>query len=147
MARAWPLLLVLLVLGGGCAVTTAGGDRLAVGSAAFRAYVERVFRAQNRVASELAFALEADGVDAGRAAELENAERALLDACAEVNALAAARRDGRSLGAARQAAAARSAPECERATAAAERALGDQSQGGSGRSFDRRNSALNSFDW
>lgn len=128
MARAMPILFALATLSGGCAVTTADGERLAVGSDAFRAYVERVFREQNRVASEIAFALEAEGLAPQRAAELEAAEQALLEACAELNELAAARRDGRQLSTVAEARAARTGPECEQATASAERVLGtDQS--------------------
>lgn len=111
------------MLAGACAVRTAGGERLAIGSEDFRAYVERVFREQNRVATELAFSLEVEGLGAGRRSALEAAEEGLLAACAELNALAAARRDGGSLGTVAEAGAARSAPECERATLAAERAL------------------------
>lgn len=123
MARAAPILLVLALLSAGCAVTTAGGERLQVGSEAFRAYVERVFREQNRVATDLAFALEAEGLSAEREAELEAAEQGLLDACAELNELAAARRDNERLGTVAEARAARSAPDCERAAAAAARVL------------------------
>jgi hypothetical protein len=105
----------------GCAVVvTAEGERLALTSPEFRAYVERVFREQNRVASELGFALE-DA--AAPRAELAEAEQALLDACAGVNELATARRDAQSLGTRGSAARARSVPECERATAAAARVL------------------------
>lgn len=123
MARALPVPIALALLTGACAVTTAGGERLSVGSDAFRAYVERVFREQNRVATELAFALERENLSRERVRELEAAEAGLLQACADLNELAAARRDGESLGAAAEAGAARSAPECERATLAAARVL------------------------
>ena len=96
-------------------MTTADGRRLGVASADFRDYVERVFRAQNDVATELAFAIEARTDEPRLAA----AEDALLAACTQLNALAAARRDGRRLGAAERLAGARSAPDCERATSAA----------------------------
>lgn len=125
MARAVPVLLAIALLTGACAVTTADGERLAVGSDAFRSYVERVFRAQNRVATELAFALEREGLPGERVRALEAAETELLEACAELNELAAARRDGETLGAAAEAGAARSAPECERAMLAAQRVLDD----------------------
>ena len=52
------LLPPVLVLCACASVTTAAGERLALTSPEFRAYVERVFREQNRVASELAFELE-----------------------------------------------------------------------------------------
>lgn len=106
----------------GCAVTTAGGDRLALGSAEFRGYVERVFREQNRVATELGFALE-DAEPAAAPADLAAAEDALLDACAGVNELATLRRDGERIGARRGARNARSVPGCEAATRTAEAAL------------------------
>lgn len=108
----------------GCAVSTAGGERLKLRSEAFRGYVERVFREQNRVADELAFEVEAPGV---ASAGLAAVEEALLAACAGVNELATARRDRRQLGLGRSARAARSVPDCERATRAAERRLAGDS--------------------
>jgi hypothetical protein len=108
----------------GCAaVTTADGTRLKFGSEAFRAYVERVFREQNRVADELAFALEdAPGI---KAENLAAAEDELIAACAGLNELATSRRDDERLGMRRSATAARRAPECEQATLAARAVLGD----------------------
>ena len=69
-----------------CAVTTADGTRLGLTSSEFRAYVERVFRDQNKVASDLEFALD-DATASGGAVppELAAAEDALLKACAGVN--------------------------------------------------------------
>jgi hypothetical protein len=110
-----PLLAVTLALQGCAAVSTAGGDELALRSPEFRDYVERVFREQNRVADGLAFAIEA----APGRAETAAAEQALLQACEGVNELATSRRDGRRLGPKRELAAARSVPECERATLSA----------------------------
>lgn len=104
----------------GCAVSTAGGERLKLRSAQFRDYVEGVFREQNRVADALAFELEAPGA---ASAELAAAEDELLGACAGVNELATARRDDRRLGIGRSVRAARSVPDCERATRAAETRL------------------------
>jgi hypothetical protein len=103
----------------GCAVTTADGRRLALASSEFRAYAEQVFREQNRVASELAFALEAPTPDP----ELIEAEESLLAACSSLNAVAAARRDGDELSVAEQARAGRDAPRCEAAIAVAQAAL------------------------
>jgi len=114
------LLAAALVLNGCAAVSTVDGQRLALTSPEFRAYVERVFREQNRVADELAFALE--DATAPRA-ELTAAEQALLEACAGVNELATARRDEQRLGVRRSAAGARSVPACERATRDAARLL------------------------
>jgi hypothetical protein len=106
----------------GCAaLTTADGTRLTFGSAEFRSYVERVFREQNRVADELAFALE--GAPPADAVDLTAAEDELAAACAGLNELAVSRRDDERLGMRRSAAAARGAPQCERATLAAQAAL------------------------
>jgi hypothetical protein len=95
----------------GCAVLTADGERLALTSPEFRAYVERVFREQNKVADQFAFALEGErGAPAGVMA----AEQSLLEACAALNELATARRDERHLSLRQRSTAARSAPMCER---------------------------------
>jgi|KBSSwiStaDraftv2_1062776.scaffolds.fasta_scaffold1232442_2 hypothetical protein len=112
--RIWRELHTLAALAGlaGCAaVTTADGQRLGLTSAEFRAYVERVFRDQNRVASDLGFALE-DRDDPALAA----AEEQLLAACAGVNELATLRRDAQSPGVRRGSAAAHTVPRCEQAT-------------------------------
>jgi hypothetical protein len=107
----------LLAVPAGCAsVATSDGERLSLSSDEFRAYVERVFREQNRVADEVAFALEAA---TGQRADLAAAEQRLLDACAGVNELATARRDQQRLGMRRSAAAARTVPQCEAAAHAA----------------------------
>ena len=95
----------------GCAVLTGDGERLALTSPGFRAYVERVFREQNRVADRFAFALEGER-DAPAA--VTTAEQSLLDACAALNELATARRDERHLSVRQRSAAAHSAPMCER---------------------------------
>jgi hypothetical protein len=109
-----------LVLPACAGVSTADGERLPLASAAFRDYVERVFREQNRVADELAFALEAPG---SPRAELVAAEGELLEACESINELATARRDQRRLGIRNGVRAARTVPACERATRAAEEEL------------------------
>ena len=110
LLRAAALFVAALILAG-CAVLTADGERLALTSPQFRAYVERVFREQNRVADRFAFALEDEhAAPAGVAA----AEQSLLDACAELNELATARRDERHLSLRQRSAAARSVPMCER---------------------------------
>ena len=104
------------VLGGCAAVTTTEGERLRMTSPELRDYVERVFRLQNRVATDLAFALEEDEVRGfDPPAALVAAEQALLTACAGLNELAARRRDGERVGPGRGLAAAREAPECEAA--------------------------------
>lgn len=107
----------------GCAtVVTADGEELRMTSSAYRAYVETVFRAQNRVASDLAFALEeapAEPVELALAA----AEAQLLEACASLNEIATRRRDDERAGFRRGVAAARAAPRCEEAARDAEAVL------------------------
>lgn len=109
---------MLLMLSGCAPVVTLEGERLKVRSDAFATYVEEVFREQNRVATALAFELE-DAQDPERLDVLEAAESSLLEACAGLNEMAAARRDGARLRRLRALDAARAAPQCERATAAA----------------------------
>jgi hypothetical protein len=111
---------VLVLLAGCAAISTADGDRLALQSEEFRGYVERVFREQNRVADELAFALEAPGSERG---ELAVAEQRLLEACTAVNELATARRDELQLGLRRSLSAARTVPHCEQTTRSVAEAL------------------------
>jgi hypothetical protein len=107
-----------------CVVTTADGTRLGLASSEFRAYVERVFRDQNKVASDLELVLDDATASGGSVPpELTAAEDALLEACAAVNELATSRRDQEDLGIRKSASAARSAPDCERATRAAQMAL------------------------
>lgn len=108
-------------LAGCAAVVTADAERLRLTSPAFPGYVERVFREQNRVADQLAFAIEAV---AEPPAAVAAAEQALLRACAGVNELATARRDSLPLGLRRSASLARGVPECERAAREAASVLG-----------------------
>jgi hypothetical protein len=108
-----------LFLGGCAAVPTADGQRLRLTSPEFRDYVERVFREQNRVADDVAFALEAPAAQEDLAA----AEQQLLAACAGVNELATARRDQRRLGMRDSVRAARTVPDCERAARAVDARL------------------------
>jgi hypothetical protein len=108
------LLIAMLAAAGCAAVTTADGRRIALTAPEFQHYVERVFRDQNRLADEIGFALERATADGQREPlALAAAEAALLDACAGVNELAAARRDDRRLGLRRSARAARSTAACE----------------------------------
>ena len=110
-----------VVLLSGCATVAAtDGQRLSLTSDEFRVYVERVFREQNRVADELAFALEAPG---GQRGELAAAEQRLLEACAGVNELATARRDELRLGMRRSLSAAKTVPQCEASTRSAAESL------------------------
>jgi hypothetical protein len=110
----------------GCAVRSLDGDRLPVRSEAFADYVEAVFRRQNEVATELAFAFDNPDLDDAGYARLEAAETNLLEACRGLNQIAQRRRDGDPLGGLGALSRARQAPECERATLAAEDALGEQ---------------------
>jgi hypothetical protein len=112
----------MLVLGTACvSVTTLEGERLTAPSAEFRAYVEAVFREQNRVATDLAFALESISDTAAQG--IETAEGDLIAACSSLNEIATERRAGRELSRQRQIDAAESAPQCEQATRAAVIAL------------------------
>ena len=76
------IMISMLGVTAGCAaVTSLDGERMSMRSAAFASYVEAVFRRQNEVATELAFALDAAPFDSARYRQLEAAETALLDAC------------------------------------------------------------------
>lgn len=113
----------------GCAgVLTADGERLRTASPEFRAYVEGVFRAQNRVASALAFALEDVPVPPVEPEDvaLAAAETRLIEHCARLNEMAALRRDDARAGLRRSVAAAREAPRCEAAAREAEALLADR---------------------
>jgi hypothetical protein len=120
------LLLPALLLGlGGCAVTAVDGSRMGLKSDEFATYVEKVFRQQNEVASALALELESEDPGSERYAELDAAELALLDACVDINELAAAQRDDEPLRGFKALARARQTPECERATVAAMNLVSD----------------------
>ena len=108
--------IVSFALLAGCASTVMATDgrTLRLNSPEFRVYVERVFRDQNAVAIALAFAQ--DEASGDRYDTLLEFEDALLTACAELNALAAARRDCRALGVREQARMATTAPGCEATT-------------------------------
>jgi len=121
MVFARPVVILAFVGLAGCAaVPTADGEKLRLGSVEFRDYVERVFREQNRVADDVGFALESPG---SPRTDLAAAEQELLAACEGVNELATARRDQRRLGMRASVRAARTVPDCERATRAADAKL------------------------
>ena len=107
--------IVSVILLAGCAgsITTTDGRVLSFNSSEFSDYFQYVFREQNQTATALAFAQEAAVVDRERLLTLEDA---LLGACAELNALASARRDDNVPGLRQQARMARTAPACEAAT-------------------------------
>lgn len=122
--------IVIFALLAGCAttVTTMDGRTLALNSTEFREYVERVFREQNQAATALAFAQ--DDSSGTRYETLLELEDALLEACADLNEVAAARRDDRALGLRQQASMAATAPNCESMTRQTQDALDALPQGG-----------------
>ena len=97
----------------GCAGTlaTASGERLRISSAEFAEYAEEVFRLQNEVLDELAFALDEGPDDIG----LLNAEERVLEACSEINEVAVRRQRGGGVRPLRDMEAARTVPACEAA--------------------------------
>lgn len=117
---------VFALMLGGCAgsLKTADGERLRLRSDEFRSYAEAVFRSQNRVATDIAFALEEPELyDDAAIARLETADQMLFEACMALNEMAARRRDQRGRRIFADARAARTVPQCERAAAAAIEAL------------------------
>ena len=106
----------------GCAghVMVADGRRISLRSPEFRSYVDTVFREQNRLGDELAFALDDAATEQP---QLAAAEQTLLEACAGLNELAAAQRDQKQLSVSRRLALAKSVPGCERAAAAVAQVL------------------------
>jgi len=111
---------LLLILSGCAAVPTADGQRLSLRSAEFREYVERE---RDRVRDAVLLAKHALDAPGEQDAQLAAAEQELLAACAGVNELATARRDERRLDMRDSLRAARSVPDCERATRAADARL------------------------
>jgi hypothetical protein len=112
----------------GCAtvVTTAQGQRLRTNSGEFRDYAEEVFRTHNEVATSLAYALddvEAAGPNTGPYQRLANADDRMMKACSPLDELAVARRDNRQVSLRQLTAMARSVPDCERATLAAQASI------------------------
>ena len=101
----------------GCvgAITTPEGESMRLNSEQFRAYVAQTFRAQNRIADELAFAI-LDADEQGKSdyvRRLEVLDERLSIACAGINELAVAQRDGIDLGARRKLELARQVPGCD----------------------------------
>lgn len=114
------LSLIVILLGlTGCAVTSVDGRRMPLRSDRFANYVEDVFRRQNEVAAELAFAIDESAEDDARFATLEDAELTLMSACRGLNQLARTQRAGESPGGLGALKRARGAPACEDATAQA----------------------------
>ena len=121
-ARHLPILFLVALVGCASTVASLEGRNLRLSSPEFRLYFERVFREQNEVATALAFA-QSDEEDGSELAALEDD---LLAACAGLNELALARRDGRSLSRSRQARLAVTAPACEEAIANAHSQLAER---------------------
>ncbi len=113
----WGYICLFAVMSGGCAtIESADGSSMRMGSQAFREYSEQVFRLQNRIASDIAFALDDPArLDAAQIEGLEDADTALFEACALLNEVAIRRRDGGDGGIFSGIKAARSVPECESA--------------------------------
>ncbi len=81
-------------------VVTGDGERIRANSAAFREYAEQVFRVHNEVTTSMAYAIDelegADGTDEYRE-RLIAADDRMMQACATLDELALARRDGRKI--------------------------------------------------
>ena len=80
----------------GCALSPVDlpdGHRVAVTSDAFRDYAEQVFRRQNRALDELIGLQQSVDGD-----EYFQPEQDIVEACSDLNRLAALRRDGRAAG-------------------------------------------------
>ena len=121
LQRSFLLIPAVFSLVAACApVTSLDGQRMPMRSDAFSEYVESVFRQQNDVATQLAFALDREEFDSPSYVLLEAAELGLLEACAGLNDLAVRRRDGSSAGGLGAARAARRAPACEQAAVEAQ---------------------------
>ena len=121
----------LLVLAG-CApyITAANGDRMRANSQEFRGYARQVFEMQNETVTRIAYALddlESDPDQIDRYNSIVDADDRMMDACAELNKLAIARRDDKQLGMSELAGVASSVPDCERATAQATRLISNVS--------------------
>jgi hypothetical protein len=87
-------------------------------------HAEAVFKRRNAVSSAFLLRMpELEGRDPAAGAELEVAESAMDAACAPVDALAIAYRDGDRIGLRAKFALVRALERCERATIAAEQAL------------------------
>ena len=109
--------LLFVITAAGCTgVTTARGQRLSITSEEFRTYAEAVFRDQNQAVTEIVFAMDGEDLSDEDLQALEGVEQSLLVECADLNEVAARRRDGQQAGWLRESKAARGAPLCERAT-------------------------------
>ncbi len=116
----------------GCApyITAANGDRMRANSQEFRDYARQVFEMHNEAVTTIAYALddlESDPDQIDRYNGIVDADDRMMDACAELNQLAIARRDDKQVGLSELAGVASSIPDCERATAQATQLISDAS--------------------
>jgi hypothetical protein len=96
------------------------------------AYAQSVFKHRNAVSTQFLMRTpEAADDDPSRAAELDDAEHEMDEACAPVDALAIAYRDGQHLGLQEKLHAARALEGCASATSAAEQVLSKATQSSS----------------
>jgi len=126
MQRMSPVLLAC-VLAAGCApvIQLQDGRTLRATDDEFRSHAEAVFRRQNRTLVEIGERSDSVSASDSAAAEaLVRAEMQMLEACAPLNQLAIARRDGNSLPKPRLWEVAESVPECDASTREARRLLG-----------------------
>ena len=111
-------------------ITAANGERMRANSQEFRDYARQVFEMHNDAVTRIAYALddlESDPDQIDRYNGIVDADDRMMDACAELNKLAIARRDDKQLGMSELAGVASSVPDCERATAQATRLISDAS--------------------
>ena len=113
---ALPVLLATTILLDACAtvtVPTSHGDKtMTVGE--FSEYAESVFRRQNRASTQVI--MLADAVDTATYSKLAAAERAMLEDCGPLNAIAARERDRQSVGLTLKLEIAPTIDACDRAT-------------------------------
>ena len=96
----------------------------------FRTYARQVFEIHNEAVTKIAYALddlESDPDQIDRYNGIVDADDRMMDACAELNQLAIARRDDKQVGLSELAGVASSIPDCERATAQATQLISDAS--------------------
>lgn len=111
-------------------ITAANGDRIRANSQEFRDYARQVFEMHNDAVTRIAYALddlESDPDQIDRYNGIVDADDRMMDACAELNNAAVARRDGKQLGLHELAGVASSIPDCERATTQATQLISDAS--------------------
>ena len=111
-------------------ITAANGERMRANSQEFRDYARQVFEMHNDAVTRIAYALddlESDPDQIDRYNGIVDADDRMMDACAELNKLAIARRDDKQLGMSELAGVASSVPDCERATAQATRLISNVS--------------------